>query len=452
MPLTSQANNMDRSRGLKIIKILAGMFRQFLKSPVLFLRKVGADFFRALNKQYYAQHLKRLPNVAPLNLITAPDLSNRPTLNVLIPGMSMRHMSGGPNTAINLAYRLAAEGIPVRFISTDAPMEKNQDILWKHFASLTGITERLANVEICCASDRSKPLAIGENDVFFGTAWWTVQMIKYALPLTKPQKFIYLIQEFEPGLYEFSSRYALALETYYMNFFGIINEQFLADYLCEYKIGRFADPAFINSSAIFEPALDARKFHPALRKPALSPRRLLFYARPNAPRNLFELGLYALQTAARQGVFSSEPWELLFIGESLPEMELAENLKIRSAPWLNYDAYAELVSNSDIALSLMLSPHTSYPPLEMAACGGIAVTCSFAGKTQQKLLQLSPNIIAVPPTVEGIVGGLQEAVERVRSGQRVQEQIHMPTTWDEAFSQVVPKVVTMFFDCQNSRD
>ena len=439
---------MSKNRGLIIVKILATMLRQFLMNPSIFLRKVAADFVHV----YYAQYLKRLPNVAPLNLTTTLNLSHSPTLNVLIPGMSMQHMSGGPNTAINLAYRLAADGIPVRFISTDVPMEKNQDILWKHFASLTGITERLANVEICCASDRSKPLAIGENDVFFGTAWWTVQMIKYALPLTKPQKFIYLIQEFEPGLYEFSSRYALALETYNMNFFGIINEQFLADYLCEYKIGRFADPAFIKSSAIFEPAFDTRKFYSIQKNPPSRPKRLLFYARPSAPRNLFELGLNALQTAAAQGVFSNEAWELLFIGERLPEMKLGNNLIIRSAPWLNYDAYAELVRNSDIALSLMLSPHTSYPPLEMAACGGIAVTCSFAGKTQQKLHQISLNIIAVPPTVEGIVSGLQEAVERVRVEQQVREHISMPTTWDEAFSQVIPKAVTMFYDCQSARD
>ena len=133
-------------------------------------------------------------------------------------------------------------------------------------------------------------------------------------------------------------------------------------------------------------------------------------------------------------------------------MKLGNNLIIRSAPWLNYDAYAELVRNSDIALSLMLSPHTSYPPLEMVACGGIAVTCSFAGKTQQKLHQISLNIIAVPPTVEGIVSGLQEAVERVRVEQQVREHISMPTTWDEAFSQVIPKAVTMFYDCQSARD
>lgn len=444
--------NRNAQRVWRFVKFLRSIFCQFLTHPSQFLRMIGRKVFHVMNSLNYAQYLRRLPNVAPLNLTTIPSLSDRPTLNVLIPGMTMLHMSGGPNTAINLAYRLAAKGIPVRFISTDVPVAQSNDLLWVHFASLTGITERLTNVEICSGSDRSKPLSIGENDVFFGTAWWTAQMIKYALPLTKPKKFIYIIQEFEPGLYEFSSRYALALETYQMNFCGIVNEQFLADYLCDYKIGRFADPAFIDSCAIFEPALDTRKFYPPQKKILSRPRRLLFYARPSAPRNLFELGLNALQIVAKQNVFSGEAWELLFIGESLPDMHLGNNLTIRNAPWLNYDAYAELIRNSDIALSLMLSPHTSYPPLEMAACGGIAVTCSFAGKTQQLLHQISPNIIAVPPTVEGIVGGLQEAVEKVRAEQRSYEQINMPITWDEAFSRVVPRFVDMFHDCQRSAD
>ena len=443
---------MNRGRYIQYLKLLAGLFRQFLMNPLLLVQATATDFFRILNNRYYAQYLKKLPNVDPLNIFVDPRLFNRPTLNVLIPGMTMKHMSGGPNTAINLAYRLAEKGIPIRFISTHVSVEKNQDMLWKHFSTLTGIAERLTNVEICCGADRSKPIKIGENDVFLGTAWWTVQLIKNALVLTKPQKFIYLIQEFEPGLYEFSSRYALALETYHMNFFGIINEQFLADYLCDNKIGSFSDPEFIKSCAVFEPALDTSKFYPVLTNFQSRHRRLLFYARPNAPRNLFELGLNALQNAALQGVFSGETWELLFIGESLPAMKLGNNLVIRSTPWLNYDAYADLVRSSDIALSLMLSPHTSYPPLEMAASGGIAVTCSFAGKTQQKLRQLSPNIIAVSPTAEGIVGGLQEAVRRVGTGQRALEQIHMPSSWDEGFSGVVPRLIEMFCDCQKSGD
>jgi len=139
-----------------------------------------------------------LPSIVPLNVAVDRRLRNLPHLNVLIPGMAIRAMSGGPNTAINLTYRLARAGVAVRYISTDIPHEQDESLLWQHFSSLTGIQEQLSNVSIVSGSDRRQPLPLGENDLFFGTAWWTVQMISRILPLMQHRRFIYMIQEFEP--------------------------------------------------------------------------------------------------------------------------------------------------------------------------------------------------------------------------------------------------------------
>ena len=137
-----------------------------------------------------------LPSVVPLNLDVRPAA---PCLNVLVPGMAMHAMTGGPNTIINLTYRMAAAGVPVRYISTCNEMDRDHEPLWNHFQSLTGIRERLPNVEIVSAYNRSRPALIGADDVFFGTAWWTVQMIKHALPMMRHKKFLYIIQDFEPA-------------------------------------------------------------------------------------------------------------------------------------------------------------------------------------------------------------------------------------------------------------
>ena len=61
----------------------------------------------------------RLPWFNPLNLVVAPRLVNEPRLNVLVPGLAMRHLSGGPNTALEIAGRLALSGVRVRLISTE---------------------------------------------------------------------------------------------------------------------------------------------------------------------------------------------------------------------------------------------------------------------------------------------------------------------------------------------
>jgi hypothetical protein len=394
---------------------------------------------------FYAQYRNGLPSIAPLNLRTDAALDAQPRLNVLIPGMAMRSMSGGPNTAINLVYRMAHLGVPLRFISTDIPMDADHEALRRHFSALTGMGREGVDVEIACGADRSTALAIGCNDAFFASAWWNVQMIKHALPLVRRKRFFYIIQDFEPGLYSWSTEYALALETYSLDYYGILCGGLLAQYMLQNRIGAFADPAFVDGRmTTFEPAVDRSVFHPQVRDEG-SKRRLVFYARPQtAKRNLFELGLYALRTAVETGVFDGEDWELLFMGEALEPIELGRGLSIRSAPWMDYQGYGRLLRESDIALSLMLSPHTSYPPLEMAACGRIAVTNTFANKTAAALTGISPNIVPVDATLDGVVAGLREAVRRRRDGPLDESGVRVPHVWEESFAQTLPWLVKRY--------
>jgi hypothetical protein len=389
------------------------------------------------------------PRLAPLNLVVDPALAGTPHLNVLIPSMAMSSMSGGPNTAINLTYRLAKQGIPLRYISTDAPLnEQDREPLWRHFSSLTGIAERYPHVQVVSDSNRTQALRIGENDVFFGTAWWTVQLIKQALTMVRNKKFIYLIQEFEPTLFPWSMPFALALETYDMNFHGIINEHLLAEYFCQNRIGRFANPEFLQQCAIFEPAVDRQLFHP---EPPISQRKkkLLFYARPNAPRNLYDFGVLALKKVVDSGVFSPAEWGFFSIGENLPPIDLGNGMVIQPEPWKDYEGYARLLRNSDLGLSLMFSPHTSYPPLEMAASGMIVVTNTFEVKTAERLRSLSANIIPVAPELDFIVEGLHSAVTKVddHSLRSHNSLIAQPTDWNEAFSELSNRLPAMFKDC-----
>lgn len=438
---------------LHLVRIMRGLINiagQALRNPRRFLARLSAQ---GGTDQAYAPYLlyrDALPGVVPLNFALDPALAATPTLNVLLPGMAMRAMSGGPNTAINLVYRLAAHGIRLRFISTDIGMDKEHGPLRRHFASLTGLPDDLPNVEIVCGFDRSKPLMIGRNDVFFASAWWNVQMIKRGLTLTAPQRFIYIVQDFEPSLYAWSARHALALETYGLDFHAIICGRFLANYLFDSRIGRFGDAAFRNSCAIFEPAVDRTKFYPETTAPA-KVKRLLFYARPtSAERNLFELGLHALRQATLSGVFSDEPWELLFIGEAIPPVDLGRGVTIRPAPWLDYDKYAALMRSADIVLSLMLSPHSSYPPIEAAAAGAIAVTNTFANKTQDALAKVSPNIIGVPATLEGIVAGLGSAVVQSRVQRPQRGLVNVPDRWEDSFSETIPQFLSMIENCRTT--
>lgn len=125
-------------------------------------------------------------------------------------------------------------------------------------------------------------------------------------------------------------------------------------------------------------------------------------------------------------------------------MALGDGEFLHLAPWLNFKEYAQLIRESDVLLCPMLSPHTSYPVLEMAASAKTVVTNTFGSKTEERLRRISPNIIATAPTVEAIRDGLIAAAERVTSGWTASTGIALPTDWRQALQTTVAKARDMF--------
>lgn len=414
----------------------------FCCSPLEFFTKVRDFAARLQHEQDLAAGTARpvpvyddLPGIAWRNAsLGAAD----PTLDVFVPGLQLKHLSGGPNTALNLTYRLAAAGVPVRLVSTDLPHDDDES-LRRHCAGLTGIHRRLDDLSFGSLHDRQTTALLGRNDLFFATAWWTAQYAARLLPESPATQFIYLIQDFEPGFYKWSSEYALAMETYRMPMQPVICGHLLADYLRENRVGHFADPAFADSSIVFEPAIDRTRFHDAGLGERESRHRLLFYARPEAPRNLFDIGLLALRQVVDRGALTARDWEVWFIGGNVAPRDLGRGLIVRQHPWLDYDGYADLLRSCDVGLSLMLSPHTSYPPLEMAACGASVVTNTFANKSAERLRAYSANLLPAEASVACVTGALLEAVARTDDleARHAGSAVNVPTTWADAFAPIL---------------
>jgi hypothetical protein len=158
------------------------------------------------------------------------------------------------------------------------------------------------------------------------------------------------------------------------------------------------------------------------------------------------VAMQALKVAIADPVFQTSRWEFLAIGSrgSIPALPIGLGHMLRPAPWADYEAYANLLRESDILLCPMLSPHTSYPVLEMVACGGISVTNTFAGKTRDELERISANIVARPPTVEGFTEGLIEAASRVNVGFDLNAPLSLPSTWKEALSETSDRIAQIF--------
>ncbi|MDB5822769.1 MAG: hypothetical protein JWR21_1473 [Herminiimonas sp.] len=378
----------------------------------------------------------------PLNLQVSDALAIRPRVNVLLPSLRLKHMSGGPNTALLLAALLAEKGEWVRLIACDAAAEGEEAALFPHMDGLLQRPVMRDRIELVDAFDRTRATVIGVNDLFFATAWWTAQMAKYAVTKTVCKTFIYLIQDFEPILHEGSTFQARALETYGLSHIPVINTRLLLDHLVKESAGCYADPRFSANALWFEPALD-RTCYFVDSKEVRPPGKkvLLFYARPTvARRNLFEIGVVALRQAVASGVIDKDNWEVWAMGEKLAPVALGNGVFLNPLPWMSFDDYAKRVRTADLMLSLMLSPHPSYPPLEMAASGNLVVTNSFSVKTAERMKATSRNIIVAEPTADSVAAALENAAGRINAGLPSYDPsgaIAMPSNWDESLGEIV---------------
>lgn len=418
---------------IKAMRKAVAQLRLLCCNPEKFLRNLK----QFTNKTVFLNELLDMPQIRKLDIQVTANPDGSPlaaSVNVLLPRIGPSGMTGGPNTVLLIAALLAHSGVPVRFVSCDAPLLPETEWFWIHLSQLTGIAGRPSKAVLRDAF--SSRLQIGADDLVLASFWTTAYQAADMVSKTRRDEFIYIIQDFEPGFYSWSSHYALASASLNLRYHAVVNERTLADFLFESQIGRFSEPDFKLHCTVFEPAIDSRLFAPAVISKRQS-RRMLVYARPTNPRNLLGLAVAALRAAVATPSFEGD-WEFLAIGArgSLPPVPLGSGKILKEAPWRDLAGYAALLQDADVLLSPMLSPHTSYPVLEMAACSRLVVTTSFATKTTAYLTALSPNIVAVEATVEGLTRGLIVAAGRVEAGEVTEAVLKCPDTWEKSLGDV----------------
>ena len=360
-------------------------------------------------------------------------------VTLLMPTLLMARMTGGPNTALNLVGRLARHDVPLRILASLGPMDDQPDLVRAHVERLAG--QPLGPGSTLDAVGADRPLEVAPDDVFVATAWPTAHIANAARARSGAPAFVYLIQDFEAAFFAHSTKYALAMATYRMPFHAVFNEALLRQWFIENRVGAFgSDP--VPPSTSFEPAVDRALFARDRRAEPTAPprrRRLLFYGRPANERNCFDLGLRALRIAVARGALPADAWEVVSIGAAIPELDLGGGRSLQPAPWMEYGAYARFVADSDVMLALMLSPHTGYPALEMAAAGGRVVTNVFGTKSADALLAMSPLIDGVEPEADAVA----DALVRATAGPATEDapappSSIVPDSWDEAFAATIP--------------
>ena len=239
----------------------------------------------------------------------------------------------------------------------------------------------------------------------------------------------YLVQDFEPAFTSANSVYGLIEETYRFGFSGIANTPGVAE----------AYGAYGNEVVAFLPAVDRTVYYPPVERDE-GPMRIVFYGRPNNPRNGFELGSEALSEAKRR---HGDRVEIYSAGAEFIEADhgldgVLTNLGVLA----NTQEVADLYRRADIGLVFMYTKHPSYQPLEYMACGTATVT--NYNEANSWLLEHGHNAMCVAPTVTAVADAVSTLIENSELRSRVVSaglETAAATRWEDQL-EIVNRYVT----------
>lgn len=337
------------------------------------------------------------------------DPSPRPRFNLVLPSVNPAWAFGGVTTAIDVFLEIGRRtGVDLRIVLDDfGPVDRS---VVDARAVRAGIEPSV--IDILGRTAEVPPLEVRAGDVFMPQNWWTALNIRRVVA-EQPQRFggpiapyVYIVQDYEPAFYPFSSTHMAARAALdpRQPAWAVFNTGELYGYVAAQ--GHKADRAYV-----FEPKLsDGLRPFLARAKPPKE-KRILVYGRPQIPRNCYPALERALKAwTARFPEFAD--WEVVSAGLPHPPLPIGHGRAMRSLGKLSLDDYAQLLMTTGVGLSLMASPHPSYPPLEMAHFGVRTVTNTYANKDLGGSHQ---NIFSAPDIMpDTLADGLGQACRMVQ--------------------------------------
>ncbi|GAA4677721.1 CmcI family methyltransferase [Nocardioides nanhaiensis] len=316
--------------------------------------------------------------------ITDADDAGDPSVVLVLQAFEPGQFFAGIRTAVLAAARLAAElARPLRVVVV-SPARGGSDhaearAALAELVRAEGLPDVAEGLRLSTPAQRDAGGHTG-HDVWLATYWTTAHALAVAARAGRvdPERVVYLVQDYEPGFYPWGPEHAQALATYGAGFRPLVNSASLARYL--------TDQTGARPAAVFAPALDpapmhaaAERWRPAADAGADDEVRVLFYARPGKPRNMYDAGLTALRLWA-EALPAGLTGVVRLAGETLPgEVHLGGRARVEPLGKLSYEDYHRLLEETDLGLALMLSPHPGHLALELPMAGIPTVTNTFGG-------------------------------------------------------------------------
>ena len=386
--------NLDQNNTTPTRKVDTEMdierLKKFLRSQY-FTRTI----YKKLHDTIVSSYDYNIAEIQPINAREYQLDDNKIRINLLVPSINKQDVFGGIATALKFFFEfINSSSYYARIIVTDAAVDLNNIVEISNFNLISSEENSNIKNQIIDFGDRyNKTIPVDKNDIFIATAWWTAYTI---YPIIQWQNktynvnnaLLYFIQDYEPGFYPWSSRYLLADSTYKLdiNTIAIFNSELLMNYFKENKYTFYKE-------LYFNPVLNEnlKKFLLKEKNNYKRKKQLLVYGRPSVQRNAFEVIILALKKWVSEQPDIDE-WNIISAGEEFSPIELGHNKQLVSLGKLSLEEYAKTMLETMVGVSLMVSPHPSYPPLEMSTFGIKTITNCYSEKD---LSSFNSNIISL---------------------------------------------------------
>lgn len=340
--------------------------------------------------------LSRLYDLSAEDIAYNRDLAKKPmslqepkTVGWFLPGFDSIY--AGLNNIFSFAEYMAGQGLTVHFyiMRGEQGVAQERALVTRQYPGL----KHAAFVAIDSNTPKIQPLDIG-----ICTQWAS------AYPLAKlrnVRRKCYFIQDCEFNFYPQGSVSALVELTYRLGFYGIANTQGLLD-MYKHRFG--------GRGVLLKSVVDMKKWHPREDRhyTPTKPYKVFFYARPNMPRNAFELGLAGLLKLKEQ---LGSDVQIMTAGANWDDEALGVRGQIINLQQIPYDEVPAYYRSLDAGLMFMFSGHPGVTASELMASGVPVVVNEYDDTTWHELYENGNTCLVTLPTASEIAHNLRRCLE-----------------------------------------
>jgi len=296
-----------------------------------------------------------------------------------------------------------------------------------HILSMEGISleNSLESTRIPLRTDSDDLLPVSKQDVFLTTSWSSTQAL---LSSVSPDRIAYLLQEDERVFYPVGSNWLHANNTMNCPEISVLaNSQGLFDHLIATGVGNVKDTGFVFTPSFLSCASPGRR----LDQRGDRRIRICFYARPKSPRNLYSLGVAAIDKAIARGIITSE-MEVVFLGDNVHPIRFVDGSASSVVKDNSSQGRQDFWRTIDIGISLATSSYPGNSTYEMAVNGSVIVTNRWPDKPN--LAATLSRIVEADPDVDDIVKAISEAMHvlgAVESQPYEPEDVEIFRSWQD---------------------